>query len=107
MSMWLTHHQLQHLRRGYQKPVECPVPTQVISSGECFPPPQTRQQAQVESLAQEKAKVYSSHQGMPHRPYLRSPSSMAAAFLATNQVHGEVYDVDSTEAALSSIAPRH
>ena len=67
MSMWLTNQQLQDLQRGYQKKVECPVRTQVISSGECFPPPQTRQQAQVESLAQEKAEVYSSHQGMPHR----------------------------------------
>ena len=98
MSMWLTNRQLQHLQRAYQKKIECPVPTQVISSGECFPPPQTRQQAQVESLIQEKANLYAGHQGMPRRPYLRSPSGMAVAFLAMNQVFGDVYNVDSAEA---------
>ena len=72
MSMWLTNQQLQHLRRAYQKQVECPVPTQVISSGECFPPPQTRQQVQVEALIQEEADLYASRQGIPRQTYLRS-----------------------------------
>ena len=88
MSMWLTNQQLQHLQRAYQKRVECPVPTQVISSGECFPPPQTRQQAQVESLIQAEAGLYAGRQGIPRQTYLRSSSGMAAAFLAMNQVHG-------------------
>ena len=98
MSMWLTNQQLQHLQRAYHKQVECPVPTQVISSGECFPPPQTRHQAQVEALIQDEADLYASRQGIPRRTYLRSHSGMAAAFLAMNQVHGEVYNVDTDEA---------
>ena len=56
--MWLNDQQLKNLQRAYYKKTECPVPTQVISSGECFPPPQTKQQAQVESLIQEKANFY-------------------------------------------------
>ena len=98
MSTWLTNQQLQHLRRGYQKNIESPVPTQVISSGECFPPPQTRQQLQVESLIQENAHLYARRQGLDRNSYLRSHSGMASAFLAMNQVFGEVYDIDSVEA---------
>ena len=87
--MWLTNQQIQHLRRGYQKNIESPVPTQVISSGECFPPPQTRQQVQVESLIQENAQVYARRQGLERQSYLRSRSGMASAFLAMNQVFGK------------------
>ena len=98
MSMWLTNQQIQHLRRGYQKNIESPVPTQVISSGECFPPPQTRQQVQVESLIQENAQVYARRQGLERQSYLRSRSGMASAFLAMNKVFGEVYEIDPAEA---------
>jgi predicted TIM-barrel fold metal-dependent hydrolase len=98
LSNWLTNRQLQDLRRACQNEVESPIPTQVISSGESFPPPQTREQSQVEALIQEKAEVYSGRQGMSRRPYLRSRSGMAAAFLAMNEVHGDVYSVDVEEA---------
>ena len=98
MSMWLSDEQLRHLQRGFEKKVECPVPTQVVSSGECLPPKQTRQQAQVESLIHEKAERFAHRQCIDPHPYLRSPSGMAVAFLAMNQVFGEVYDVDVVEA---------
>ena len=98
MSLWLSDYQLQHLQRAFRKKVECPVPTQVVSSGECLPPRQTRQQAQVESLIQEKAEVYARRQRIARRPYLRSRSGMAVAFLALNQVFGEVYEVAPVEA---------
>ena len=98
MSDWLTARQLQHLQRGYRKRVETPIPTQVVSSGECFPPPQSRRQAQAEALMREKTDFYAGRQGMPHQHYLRSPSGMAAAFMAMNQVYGDVYRVDPAEA---------
>lgn len=98
MSDWLTTRQLQHLQRGYRKRVETPIPTQVVSSGECFPPPQSRRQAQAEALMREKTDFYAGRQGMPHQRYLRSPSGMAAAFMAMNQVYGDVYRVDPAEA---------
>ncbi len=91
MSNWLTERQLVELQRGYQKRVETPVPTQVVSSGECFPPPQTRRQAQVESLIHEHADMYSTRQGMHLARYLRSRCGMAVAFLAMNQVYGDIY----------------
>ena len=98
MSDWLTARQLQHLQRGWRKRVETPIPTQVVSSGECFPPRQSRRQAQAEALMREKTDFYAGRQGMPRQRYLRSPSGMAAAFMAMNQVYGNVYRVDSAEA---------
>ena len=98
MSDWLTTRQLQHLQRGYRKRVETPIPTQVVSSGECFPPPQSRRQAQAEVLMREKTDFYAGRQGMPRQRYLHSPSGMAAAFMAMNQVYGDVYRVDPAEA---------
>ncbi len=97
MSMWLNEQQLQVLERGYERQVECPVPTQVVSSGECMPPRQTLQQAQVESLVLKKAEFYAGRQGIAQSPYLRSRSGMAAAFLAMNEVFGDIYDVDAAE----------
>ena len=50
MSQWQTPAQLRSLERGFGKRVETPIPTQIVSSGECYPPPQSRRQAQVEAL---------------------------------------------------------
>ena len=99
MSMWLRGAQLRGLERAFRKPVECPVPTQVVSSGECLPPAQTRRQARVEWLLQRDADLHAGRQGIARSRYLRSQSGMAAAFLAMNQVYGEVYDVAPVEAA--------
>ena len=94
MSMWLNDRQLRHLKRAYQKSSESPIPTQVVSSGECFPPGQTPLQVKVESLIQEKAEYYAGRLSMDRERYLRSRSGMAAAFCAI----GDVYNVGTVEA---------
>ena len=98
MSQWLTPAQLRSLERGFRRRVETPIPTQIVSSGECYPPPQSRRQAQVEALMGEGAESYARRLGVHCHHYLRSPSGMAAAFLAMNQVYGELFQVDTTEA---------
>ena len=108
MSQWLRAGQLRDLQRAYLKRVECPVPTQVVSSGECLPPPQTRQQAQVEWVLQRDAEHHAGRQGLARSRYLRSRSGMAAAFLAMNRVFGEAFDVAPVEAAdQEAAAERH
>ena len=98
MSDWLTEQQLRSLDRGFRKQVETPVPTQVVSSGECFPPAQTAAQLEVERLIQEGAAEYSRRHGSDSpRAFLRSRSGMAASFAAMNQVHGEVFRLDEAE----------
>ena len=104
MSHWLTPQQLQHLQRGYCKPVETPVPTQVVSSGECFPPPQSRRQRQVEGLIGARAETYARRLGISPHGFLRSPSGMALAFMAMNEVHGATYKVDPNEAEDPQVA---
>ena len=107
MTMWLSRRQLERLQPGYLKTVECPIPTQVVSSGECLPPPQTRQQTRVEGLIQDRAARCARRQGMGRRAYLRSHSGMAVAFLAMNDVFGDVFDVDPDEAEDQAAAQEH
>ena len=61
--------------------------------------PQTKQQKEVEARLKEKADTLGKKMGMNRREFLRSASGMAAAFLAMNEVHGHVFNVDPAEAA--------
>ncbi|SVD22328.1 uncharacterized protein METZ01_LOCUS375182, partial [marine metagenome] len=97
MSDWLTEQQLRQLHRGWKMARETPVPTRVVSSGECYPPAQSREQRAVESLIHDEAMQRAQRMGLRPHVYLRSRSGMAASFMAMNQVHGEVFSVDSAE----------
>ena len=97
---WLTKEQLKVLRHANEdEGFRLPIPTQVISDGEIFPPPQSRQQAMVEALIKERAGVLGKPHGLNRRQFLRTASGMAAAFLAMNDVYGKVFTVDQAEAA--------
>ena len=97
---WLTKEQLKVLRRANEdEGFRLPIPTQVISDGEIFPPPQSKQQAMVEALLKERAGVLGKQHGLNRRQFLRTASGMAAAFLAMNDVYGKVFTVDQAEAA--------
>src|SRR5205807_7738965 len=76
-----------------------PIPTQVISNGEFNPPAQTSQQKQVEARIKELADTYGAKLGMDRRRFLRTSCGMAAAFVAMNNVFGNVFDVSEAEAA--------
>src|SRR2546425_3375142 len=76
-----------------------PIPTQVISNGEFNPLPQTPQQKQVEARIKDLADTYSAKLGMDRRRFLRTSCGMAAAFVAMNNVFGNLFDVSEAEAA--------
>ncbi len=76
-----------------------PIPTQVVSNGEFNPPPQNEQQKKVEERIKELADYHGKRQGLNRRDFLRTTSGMAAAFVAMNQVYGNVFKVDEAEAA--------
>ena len=78
---------------------QSPVPTQVVSNGEFNPPPQSRQQKQVEERIKELADLHGGRQGLDRRDFLRTSSGMAAAFLAMNEIYGDVFKVSEAEAA--------
>ena len=78
---------------------QSPIPTQVVSNGEFNPPPQSRRQKQVEERIKELADRHGAKQGLDRREFLRTGSGMAAAFLAMNEVYGDVFKVSEAEAA--------
>ncbi len=63
-----------------------PIPTQIVSSDEYAPIPQTPAQGEVEARLKRLADELASRQGMSRRQFFRTASGMAAAFVAMNDV---------------------
>jgi uncharacterized protein len=76
-----------------------PVPTQIVSSEEYFPTPQTRAQREVEARLKALGDELGRHQGMSRRAFFRSAAGMAAAYVAMNEVYGPLFAVTRAEAA--------
>jgi hypothetical protein len=85
-------------------PHRFPIPTQIVSSDEYFPEPQTRQQKQVEDRLAEMGDRYAKRLGVSRRRFFQTASGMAAAFVAMNQVYGKVFSVTEAEAATPEMA---
>jgi predicted TIM-barrel fold metal-dependent hydrolase len=75
-----------------------PIPTQIVSNGEFNPLPQTRDQQRVETRIDELAAALAPRHGLSRRQFLASSAGMAAAFLAMNEVFGNLFDVSRAEA---------
>jgi len=75
-----------------------PIPTQMVSNGEYNPLPQTEKQKKVEFLIKEMADKEAKRHNMSRRDFLATSSGMATAFMAMNQVYGNVFDVSDVEA---------
>src|SRR5712691_6828675 len=74
------------------KAFHSPVPTQIVSNGEFNPLPQTPQQQQVEARLKELADMHGAKLGLDRRQFLRTSCGMAAAFVAFNNVFGNLFD---------------
>ena len=81
-----------------------PIPTQVVSSDEYFPMPQTQQQAEVEARLKTLGAELARKQGMSRRAFFGTASGMAAAFVAMNEVYGHLFDVSRAEAQTPEVA---
>ena len=81
-----------------------PVPTQIVSSDEYFPAPQTPRQRQVEARTKALGDTLARRHGLSRRQFFRTASGMAAAFLAMNQVYGSLFDVSRAEAQAPEVA---
>jgi uncharacterized protein len=101
---WLSDKEMENVAPAEQASFHSPVPTQIVSSGEYNPLPQTRQQRKVEWLIKELGDQYGKRHGVTRRAFLQSASGMALAFLAMNQVFGPVWDVNEAEAADRDLA---
>ena len=81
-----------------------PVPTQIVSSDEFPPVPQTPQQREVQARLTRMSDRLARRQGLSRRRFFQTASGMAAAFVAMNQVYGKLFDVSEAEAATPEMA---
>jgi len=81
-----------------------PVPTQLVSSDEFPPVPQTARQREVEARLVAISDRLAKRQGLSRRRFFQTASGMAAAFVAMNQVFGHVFDATAAEAATPELA---
>jgi len=96
---FLTEDEIAALRPAREAMFRSPIPTQVVSSDEFSPMPQTPQQKQVEARIKAMADEYGGQQGLDRRKFLATSAGMAAAFVAMNDVYGPVFGVNRAEAA--------
>ncbi len=75
-----------------------PIPTQIVSSDEYYPQPQSRQQAEVEVRLKALGTELARREGMSRRKFFQTAAGMAAAFVVMNDVYGRFYDVSRAEA---------
>jgi predicted TIM-barrel fold metal-dependent hydrolase len=81
-----------------------PIPTQIVASDEYYPPPQNRQQKEVEARLTALSNRLARRQGLTRRRFFSTAAGMAAAFVAMNEVYGPVFDATLAEAAIPDMA---
>ena len=75
-----------------------PVPTQIVSSDEYLPVPQTARQREVEARLIAMSDRLARRQGLSRRRFFQTAAGMAASFVALNQVFGPLFDASEAEA---------
>ena len=83
---------------------DTPIPTQIVSSDEFVPIPQTRSQREVEARLTRLADELAGRQGISRRQFFRTAAGMAAAYLTMNDVYGPLFEVSRAEAATPELA---
>ncbi len=101
---FLTDEQLRELQPAETSSFPSPVPTQIVSSDEYMPVPQTEKQREVEARLKELSDRLAQRQGLSRRRFFQTASGMAASFLVMNQVFGRLFEVSEAEAATPDMA---
>ena len=101
---FLSDEQLRELQPAESSSFPSPVPTQIVSSDEYMPVPQTEKQREVEARLKELSDRLAQSQGLSRRRFFQTASGMAASFLVMNQVFGRLFEVSEAEAATPDMA---
>jgi hypothetical protein len=96
--------QLHKLVAAHHAAFAGPIPTQIVSSDEYLPAPQSPQQREVESRIKELGAALARRHGVSRRRFFQSAAGMAASYFAMNQVYGPIFLVSEAEAATSDLA---
>jgi predicted TIM-barrel fold metal-dependent hydrolase len=98
MSTWLSERERRLVAGAESASAATPIPTQIVSNGEYLPPRQSPTQKKVEARINELADVNARRLGLDRRQFLRTGCGMAAAFVAMNEIYGNVFQVTPAEA---------
>jgi predicted TIM-barrel fold metal-dependent hydrolase len=101
---FLSEEQLRDLLPAETASFPSPVPTQIVSSDEYLPVPQTPRQREVEARLTDMADRLARRQGMSRRRFFQTAAGMATSFVALNQVFGHLFDASIAEAATPELA---
>ena len=100
----LSDQELSQLLPAEEHGFRSPIPTQIVSSDEYFPAPQSPQQREVEARLIALSDDLAKKQGLSRRRFFQTASGMAASYLAMNQVYGPLFEVSKAEAATPEMA---
>src|SRR5947209_18064953 len=99
MGTWLSEREQRLVAGAETASAATPIPTQIVSNGEYFPPKQSETQKRVEQRMLELADTNAKRLGLSRRQFMRTSCGMAAAFLAMKEIYGvNVFQVDPAEA---------
>jgi predicted TIM-barrel fold metal-dependent hydrolase len=104
MSGMLTDEELARLVPSELVEHHTPIPTQIVSSDEFYPDPQTAPQKEVETRLLAMADDLGSRQGLDRRRFFQTAAGMAASFVVMNQVYGPIFAASAAEAAMPEMA---
>jgi predicted TIM-barrel fold metal-dependent hydrolase len=100
----LSQAELDQLLPAEEAAFPSPIPTQIVSSDEYFPQPQSAEQREVEARLVAMADDLAARQGLSRRRFFQTAAGMAASFVAMNQVYGPLFGVSEAEAATPELA---
>ena len=101
---YLTDEMISGLAPAETSAFPSPVPTQIVSSDEFAPVPQSPRQKEVEARLTDMSDRIATRLGVSRRRFFQTASGMAASFVAINQVFGNIFDVSEAEAATPDMA---
>jgi predicted TIM-barrel fold metal-dependent hydrolase len=104
MGTWLSEREQRLVAGAEAASAATPIPTQIVSNGEYLPPPQSATQKRVEARINELADANAKRLGVNRRQFLRTSCGMAAAFVAMNEIYGNVFQVTPAEAREPELA---
>src|SRR2546423_9043555 len=83
---FLTDEQLRELLPAETASFPSPVPTQIVSSDEYLPAPQSDKQREVEARLKDMADSLAKKQGLSRRRFIRTPAGKSASIRPFNPV---------------------
>ncbi|HLG48846.1 MAG TPA: amidohydrolase family protein [Reyranella sp.] len=98
MGTWLSEREQRLVAGAETASAATPIPTQIVSNGEYLPPRQSATQKRVEARINQLADANARRLGLNRRQFFRTGCGMAAAFVAMNEIYGNVFQVTPAEA---------